>query len=211
MTTLVMLRHADTAWSRAGLLQGRTDVPIDAAAKVQLSLLRVPVRFRQHAVVTSPLQRCVQTARELGLSEVATESRVVEMSWGAWEGRRLRDLRGELGAEMLVNEERGWDFQPPGGESPRQVLARVRPWLEALAIAARPTLAVCHRGVIRVVFAAATQWDMTGRPPAKLDWSALQVFELAPEGGLRVVELNVALEPHAMTRDSDCAVATGDK
>lgn len=209
MTMLAMLRHADTAWSRDGRVQGRTDIPIDDTARMQLSLHKVPLRFEQLAVVTSPLLRCVQTAQQLGLAGASVEPRIAEMSWGAWEGRRLRDLRCELGVEMVANEERGWDFLPPGGESPRQVLARVQPWLDAFAVAATPTLAICHRGVIRAVFASAMQWDMTGRPPAKLDWSALQVFELAPGGGVRVAGLNIALERRPTAHGSDQAAVGG--
>jgi probable phosphoglycerate mutase len=45
-----------------------------------------------------------------------------------------------------------------------------------------PTLAITHRGVIRVVLAAATGWDMLGKPPVKLDWRAAHFFELDERG-----------------------------
>jgi hypothetical protein len=38
--------------------------------------------------------------------------------------------------------------------------------------------------------ARALGWDMTGKPPVKLDWSAVHRFEVAEDGGVRVVELN---------------------
>ena len=92
------------------------------------------------------------------------------------------------------NESRGMDFTPDGGESPRQVLARVRPWLAELGAVRTPTMAVTHRGVIRVILALACGWDMTGKPPAKLDWSALQLFRIDPLGVPRLEETNVALD-----------------
>jgi probable phosphoglycerate mutase len=113
------------------------------------------------------------------------------MRWGAWEGRRLAELRAALGQAMRENEARGWDFRPPGGESPREVLARVRPWLAEVAARGEPTLAVTHRGVIRAVLAHALEWDLRGKPPAKLDWAAAQVFRLAADGHPAVEALNV--------------------
>ena len=145
-------------------------------------------------VLTSPLARCRQTATALGLTKAAVEPRLVEMDWGQWEGRRLADLRAELGSQMADNEARGFDFQPAGGESPRMVLARIRPWLRQQATAGSATVAISHRGVIRVIFALATGWDMLGRPPAKLDWSALHAFSLAADGMPSVLQLNMALD-----------------
>lgn len=193
MTLLAMLRHGDTAWARAGLIQGRTDTTLDAAARTHLTQRRLPDQVSGLRVVSSPLQRCVETAQSLGLRQVSKEPRIAEMSWGDWEGQRLHDLRVRLGEEMARNESRGMDFMPPRGECPRQVLQRVRPWLAELVAADTPTLAICHRGVIRVVFACATQWDMTGRPPAKLDWTAVHLFDVTPGGMVRVTQLNVPL------------------
>jgi probable phosphoglycerate mutase len=115
------------------------------------------------------------------------------MSWGQWEGRRLPELRAELGAEMAENEARGWDFMAPDGESPRLVWQRVQPWLAERAAQRQPTLAVTHRGVIRVIFAQAMGWDMLGKPPAKLDWGALHLFTLDDDGRPAVERLNVPL------------------
>lgn len=195
MTLLAMLRHGETQWSHEKRIQGRTDVALNANGRATLAQRRLPDRFCKLRVVTSPLQRCVETAQLLGLENVVREPRLAEMSWGQWEGCRLSDLRAQLGDAMLANEARGLDFTPPLGESPRQVLARVNTWLAEIAAAASPTLAVCHRGVIRVVFATACGWDMLGKPPAKLDWGALQVFSLDRSGKPSVLDLNLALVP----------------
>jgi probable phosphoglycerate mutase len=138
-------------------------------------------------IVTSPLKRCVQTAALLGAPDAPREPRLIEMDWGDWEGQTIASLRERLGDEMRENEARGLDFRPPNGESPREVLLRVRTWLREVAT---PTLAVTHRGVIRAVLAQATGWDMRGRPPFKLDWSAAHVF-LVHDGEPSVERLNV--------------------
>jgi broad specificity phosphatase PhoE len=186
MTRLALLRHADTAWSAEGRIQGRTDVPLLAGQEI-----RIAEELREMRIVVSPLRRCVETAALLGCPNPQREPRIAEMHWGAWEGRRLAELREQLGAAMAENEARGWDFRPEGGESPREVLARLRPWLAQVAARGEPTLAVTHRGVIRAVLACAVGWDLRGKPPAKLDWAAAQVFRLSPQGQPAVESLNV--------------------
>jgi probable phosphoglycerate mutase len=185
MTRLALLRHADTAWSVEGRIQGRRDLPILPESRIDLVEELSGMR-----VVSSPLLRCVQTAALLGAPQAEREPRIAEMRWGEWEGRRLQELRVELGEAMRENEARGWDFRPPGGESPRDVLARVRPWLAELAARGTPTLAVTHRGVMRAVLAEALGWDLRGKPPVKLDWRAAQLFDLAPDGRPRLARLN---------------------
>jgi broad specificity phosphatase PhoE len=188
LTLLALLRHGDTAWTAEGRIQGRTDVPLSDAGRATLSTFGFPSCVRNFLVVTSPLMRCVETAALLGFAHAPRDPRLAEMSWGAWEGRKLAELRAELGEAMRANEARGWDFRPEGGETPREVYARVASWLRELE---RPTLAVTHRGVMRGILAAATGWDMRGKPPAKLDWHAVHIFRLAQDGALSVEQLNV--------------------
>jgi 2,3-bisphosphoglycerate-dependent phosphoglycerate mutase len=180
---LALVRHGDTAWSAEGRIQGRSDIPLSEEGRAALRHVRIPEGMR---VVSSPLRRCVETAELLTNSPVTREPRLIEMSWGKWEGRRLADLRNELGDAMQANEARGWDFRPEGGETPREVLARVRSWLIEIK---EPTLAVTHRGVIRALFAEASGWDMLGKPPVKLDWSALHFFDAA-QGAVAIERLN---------------------
>lgn len=179
---LALLRHADTAWSVEGRIQGRADQPLLPGISI-----RLPQACRGMRIVTSPLARCVQTAALLGAADAPREPRLAEMHWGAWEGRRLEELRNELGTAMRENEARGFDFRPEGGESPREVLARITPWLAELE---GDTFAITHRGVIRVILAAATGWDLRGRPPAKLDWGAAHLFSVTG-GTPRVDRLNL--------------------
>ena len=141
-------------------------------------------------IVTSPLSRCVQTAALLGASDATREPRIIEMDWGEWEGRTLAELREELGDAMTQNEARGLDFRPPGGESPRAVIERIKPWLREVAAAGVPTLAITHRGVIRAILAEASGWDLRGKPPAKLDWRAVHFFTLDAQGRPSVERLN---------------------
>ena len=198
MTVFVLLRHGVTAWNCEGRIQGRTDIPLSDKGNTKLTVRTVPDECRGFRTLASPLARCTETAMALGLKDIVHDDRLVEMCWGAWEGRLLKELRTELGGEMLLNEERGLDFTPPGGESPRGVLRRISSLLAEVAAEGRPTLAVTHKGVIRAIFAAASSWDMRGRPPFRLDWDALHLFHLDAAGAPGLLRMNVPLEPRAL-------------
>ena len=194
MTLLAAMRHAPTAWNAARRLQGRADIPLSPGSRAALAAQRLPPDFAGWRVLSSPLARCMETARALGL-QPEPEPALVEMDWGAWEGETLAALRARLGARMREAEARGLDFRPDGGESPREVQARLRPLLARLAAGGEPCLAFTHRGVLRALLAAATGWDMTGDAPRKLArHGAIHVFRLAADGTPAIERLDVEMD-----------------
>lgn len=175
-------------------LQGRTDVSLNASGQAQLAGRRVPTAVRGFACHTSPLRRARETAQLLELSNPIVEPALIEMSWGAWEGRRTPELRAFLGDELRRREALGLDFRPPGGESPRDVQRRLRPWLEKICCQRDEVLAVTHKGVMRALLALATGWDMCGKSPIAVDWTCVQLLSLQGSCTLSLLQLNVPLE-----------------
>lgn len=160
-----MLRHGPTAWNRAGRLQGRIDEPLDQQARDHLAGLALPPDYAAARLVASPLARAVETARILGRREPEVEPALIEMDWGDWEGQRGADLIADEGSGYRHIEDWGWDFRPPGGETPREVLDRLRPWLATLD---GLSLAVTHIGVMRALLASATGWNFEGPAPFRI-------------------------------------------
>ena len=200
MTPLVLIRHGATEWNFDDRIQGRADPPLAAEGRRQVASWRLPPEMASAAAgewtwLTSPLMRARETAALLHAAPALVEPALIEMDWGAWEGRRLAELRAEGGAAVTAAEARGLDFQPPGGESPRQVQARLEPLLSRLAAVGRPAAAVAHKGVIRALYARASGWDMTGSPPVKLRDACAQWFLLDPEGVPETGQLNFPLAP----------------
>ena len=106
------------------------------------------------------------------------------MHWGRWEGRVFKQLRREFGDAVRANEARGIDFRPPGGESPREVQARLQAWLRSRGEEGRDIGAVAHQGTVRCLYSLATGWDMRGETPVEFDWNALHLFEFDSDGRL---------------------------
>ncbi len=192
---LVLLRHGPTDWNAAGRIQGRTDRPLSPEGRAQVESWRLPPAFQDYLWATSPLLRARETAALLGHPDAEVVSELTEADWGRWEGERLPDLRARLGEAMAANEARGLDFRPPGGESPRDLQARLAPWLERVAARQSPSVAVAHKGIIRALYALATGWDLSRNPPDRLEWGCAQVFRLASDGRPSVARLNMSLRP----------------
>ena len=185
MTRLALIRHGITDWNLQKRILGRIDQPLCAQGRQQLQALAISDEFRNDDWYCSPLQRARETAELLGLTSCHIEPALIEMHWGDWEGQILKPLRKQLGGVMRDNESRGLDFRPPGGESPREVQARLQPWLQHLGSRAEPAAAVVHKGIIRCIYALACDWDMRGEAPLEFAWDALHLFELAADGSLR--------------------------
>jgi probable phosphoglycerate mutase len=181
---LVLLRHGMTAWNLEKRIQGRIDQPLSDAGRRQLQALRLPADYLGDRWYCSPLRRALESAELLALPEVRVEPALIEMDWGDWEGEVLKPLRKRIGEAIRENERRGLDFQPPGGESPRLVQARLRPWLRQIAASGVDTGAVVHKGIIRCIYALACDWDMRGESPVDFAWDALHRFELDSDGTL---------------------------
>ena len=139
------------------------------------------------------MRRAVETAEILSGATPRCESALIEMDWGEWEGFDLHELRRRHGEAFARNEAAGLDFRPPGGESPREVRDRVMRWLAANATRRETVVVVTHKGVLRAVLSAATGWDMTGKPPLRLQHDAMHRFAVEPGGPVTVRECNVPL------------------
>jgi len=198
---LVMIRHGPTAWSTEGRIQGRSDPPLSEAGRAAVESWRLPADMTGSDWIwlTSPLARARQTAALLRPARTAgavrVEPRLAEMDWGAWEGERLAELRARDAVAMAAAEARGLDFRPPGGESPRDVQARLAPLLGEVAEHGQGVIAIAHKGVIRALYAGACGWDMTGRAPVKTRDACAHRFALDAADTPRVERLNIPLIP----------------
>ncbi|MBP2231533.1 putative phosphoglycerate mutase [Azospirillum agricola] len=184
---LAFLRHGVTAWNREGLIQGHTDIPLDAEGRAHLGRLALPPGWGEATLHASPLDRARETAELLGRDRpVRTDPRLMEMNWGDWEGCRGVDLRADPASGYRDLEHWGWDFRPPGGESPAELRQRLQGWLADVARSTGPDhLAVVHVGVIRVVLALGWGWDFLGPPPLAIKRDRLYAVTLAADGSIR--------------------------
>ena len=197
MTRLVLIRHALTDWNKTRRLQGRRDIPLSDDGHLELSRWALPPALVGLPVYSSPLQRAMQTAQHLASRPVIVDDRLIEMDWGDWEGQRLADLRAAAPDAMIALERQGLDFRPPGGETPRDVQARLMPLCQMLSQKEAAAILVTHRGVMRALYALAVRWGMVSDPPEKMRPDCYHLFDIEAGVGVRVISLN-----HSLCKDA---------
>jgi probable phosphomutase (TIGR03848 family) len=131
--TCLLIRHGRTASNANGTLAGWSEgVGLDDAGRSQAADLAERLRgMPVHAVVSSPLQRCVETAQIVAavLADVSvlTDERVGECRYGAWTGGSLEELAKEPLWRMVQDQPSAARF-PDGemfrGESITEMQAR---------------------------------------------------------------------------------------
>ncbi len=191
MTPILFIRHGKTSWNADKKLQGRADIPLSDLGRDILRNLSIPSEFSDFKWVSSPLCRAMETADLLGAKDLQIDEALIEMDWGDWEGKRVKDLRNELGSEMGKNESRGIHMKPPMGESPFDVQQRLTPWLASVR---EPTIVVTHKGVIRAIKSLAYKWDMTDKSSVPFDWNCAHLFKIDEQGLVKADRVNICLE-----------------
>jgi broad specificity phosphatase PhoE len=181
---VLLIRHGRTAWNAERRLQGRADPPLDPAGEAEVRAWRLPPEFQAGIWRSSPLLRARRTALLLRGVPVRADPRLIEMDWGAFEGRTLAGLRADQPGFMAEAEAKGVDFRPPGGESPREVALRLRSLLDDLRGEQGPAVLVAHKGVQHAAMVLAGGWAMQGPPPLRLRPGHGLLLDLAPDGRL---------------------------
>ena len=152
---LVIVRHGRTDHNAAGLLLGRLDPPLDPLGRDQATAL-AGVIGPVDRVIASPLQRATETAAAFG-RPIEIDERWIEVDYGTYDGMPLAEVPAEAWAEWR----RDPDFAPPGGESLRELGARVATALHeltALDESGTTTVVVTHVSPIK----AAVSWALGG-------------------------------------------------
>lgn len=155
VTRFGLVRHAETVWNRARLIQGQSDSPLTPEGRDQARDWAERLRdLGWDRMLASDLGRARETAALLNARlqlPLIEDARLREQDWGRWVGRSLADLEREEAETLAAAEARGWGFRPPGGEDRGEVLERSQ---AALVEAAgrwpgQSVLVVTHEGVIK--------------------------------------------------------------
>lgn len=160
MTTLLLLRHGLTEMTGHTLAGWTPGVHLDERGREQARAVAgrlAPLRL--DAIVSSPLERCVETAEEVARGRdvpVQIDDRFGECGYGEWTGRPLTELAKEPLWRVVQAHPSAAVF--PGGEAmadvQRRAVRAVREWNERLG--PKAVYLVCtHGDVIKAIVADA--------------------------------------------------------
>ncbi len=197
MGDLILLRHGETEWSKAGRHTGRTDIPLTPRGEAAAAAL-APLLARRDivAVFTSPAQRAERTAELAGLVQPKPDPDLWEWDYGGYEG---------MTTAQIQRQRPGWylwrDGVIPGdaahpGETVQQVadrvdrvLARVTPLLAGGDVAL-----VAHGHLLRVLTARYLRLSPADGRLFRLDTGTVSTLE-AEHGEPVIASWNVPPHP----------------
>ncbi|KRA28162.1 MULTISPECIES: histidine phosphatase family protein [unclassified Nocardioides] len=197
MATLLLVRHGRTTANASGVLAGRTPgVVLDDRGVEQVEaaggrIAAVPIV----RLVTSPQERCRQTATAVGTAQKAaghtthrarTERALAECDYGDWQGQAIKELLKEPLWRTVQQHPSAVTF--PGGESmvamQHRAVSAVRRLDAAVTEEHGPDavwVAVSHGDIIKAVLADALGMHLDLFQRINVDPASISVIRYAPD------------------------------
>ncbi len=144
------MRHGATEWSEALRYTSVTDLPLLPEGEKAAEQVAARLAGRSFArVLTSPRERARRTAALAGFPDAIVDDRLVEWSYGDYEGMTSAQIRETTPGWTL------WTHPVPNGESPEHISARLDNVIEELRQLDGPSLIFGHGHALR---AFAARW-----------------------------------------------------
>ncbi len=162
MTSLILVRHGETEWNRAGRIQGHSDSALTSKGVAQAEAMGVRLHEGRSSevidhVFSSDLQRATQTASiitALTGHQVSFDERLRERAFGIAEGKTYAEIDRDHPEMFSRIRKTDPDFAAPGGESRHQFQARIVGVLTSIVTANRNkrVLVITHGGALASVY-----------------------------------------------------------
>ena len=188
MTTVLLVRHGLTATTGHVLTGWTPGIVLDDRGQAQAASLAARLApLPLDAIVSSPLERCMQTASAIAAGrdgqQVIAEDRVGECRYGDWTGRPLRKLAAEPLWRVVQAHPSAVRFPGPEGESmpdmQHRAVAAVRDWNARLGKDA--TYLICSHGdVIKAIVADSLGLHLDQCQRIQADPCSLTVIRYTP-------------------------------
>jgi alpha-ribazole phosphatase len=195
---IILLRHGEvqTDGNNARRFIGQVDLPLSDMGRRQAKYWREQLSDVPLAqIISSDLSRCMETASIIAghrSLDVAPQAGLREIQLGRWDGLTFRQVRERWPDAFRQRGMQIAGFQPPGGESFKDLQQRVVPVFEKVVDqSGMNILIVAHAGVNRMILC-----HLLGMPPENLfrlaqDWSALNLIERQAANGFRIQSINL--------------------
>lgn len=190
-TRIIAIRHGETDWNVATRIQGHVDIALNAHGQWQAERVSAALSDDQiDAVYSSDLARALATAQAIaqrnlpqGAAAVHTHSGLRERGFGIFEGHTYAAIEQQWPEESRRWKYREPDFAPPGGESPLQLMARVRDTVNAIAQRhlGEQIVLVAHGGVMDMLYRLATQQSVSASRTWELNNTAINRLLWTPD------------------------------
>jgi len=161
---IYFIRHGQTDWNKDQRFQGQRDIPLNDLGRAQALQNGHNLRalFEREDVdpleldwFCSPLGRTRETMDRVrrgfstSLPEVGFDDRLVEISFGDFEGTLLSEIEKDFPADFATRNQSKWNHLPPNGENYDMLVKRLVAFRNDRL--QKPSVVVAHGGVARAV------------------------------------------------------------
>lgn len=156
--TLVLVRHGHVEGIEPARFRGQRELPLTALGRRQAQALsrRVAAEWQPAAIFTSPLGRCLDTAKAIaqpfGLVPEPVQG-LIDLDYGTWHGLTDSEVHVQWPQEWARWHAAPQDATFPGGESLRNLGARATVAVDAILRSYRGStvVIVAHDSINRVL------------------------------------------------------------
>jgi 2,3-bisphosphoglycerate-dependent phosphoglycerate mutase len=206
MAYLVLVRHGQSEWNAQGLWTGWRDVPLSpegiAEARRAGELLRdIPFDIAYTSALTRAQQTLEEIKRVLGREDLptVTDPALNERDYGDLTGKNKWKILEEYGEEQFLKWRRSWDYPVPGGETLKDVYARVVPYYQREILPqlreGRNVLIAAHGNSLRALVKYLENIPDDEISKLEIGTGEVYVYQVDPEGRIVSKEIR-AVNPN---------------
>lgn len=205
---LIISRHSESEWNLTGQWTGFTDVNLTPKGHADAQVIgRMLSGYRFDRAYVSLLKRAQQTMFSIlgennssNAPEIIFVGEINERDYGDLTGKNKWEVKDEIGEEAFNGIRRGWDYPVPGGETLKDVSARVVPYFESEMLpklkAGENILMAAHGNSIRALVKYLDKVADENVAQIEMGFGQVLVYEFDENGGIISREaLQAEVEP----------------
>ncbi|HLH22475.1 MAG TPA: 2,3-diphosphoglycerate-dependent phosphoglycerate mutase [Chloroflexota bacterium] len=193
MAYLVLVRHGESEWNTLGLWTGWRDVSLTEAGHAEARRAAEALRgIKFDVAYTSKLKRARQTLDDittaLGIQDlpVVEDAALNERDYGDLTAKNKWEVEKEYGEDQFLKWRRSWDYPVPGGETLKDVYARVAPYYDQHILpelkAGKNVIVAAHGNSLRALVKHLENIPDDEIPKLEIGTGEVYVYEVDPSG-----------------------------
>jgi 2,3-bisphosphoglycerate-dependent phosphoglycerate mutase len=203
MAYLILVRHGKSEWNALGLWTGWRDVELNAEGHAEARQAGEAIRgLRLDVGYTSKLKRAqetladIQEVLDLPNLPVVEAAELNERDYGDLTAKNKWDIQKEYGDEQFMKWRRSWDYPVPGGETLKDVYARVAPYYDAHILpdlkAGKNVIVAAHGNSLRALVKHLENIPDADIPKLEIGTGEVYVYEVDANGQITSKEIRAA-------------------
>lgn len=205
---LIISRHSESEWNLTGQWTGFTDVNLTPKGHADAQVIgRMLSGYKFDNVYVSLLKRAQQTMFSIlgennntNSPKITFAGEINERDYGDLTGKNKWEVKEEVGEEAFNGIRRGWDYPVPGGETLKDVSARVIPYFEdemmSKLMQGKNILMAAHGNSIRALMKYLDKVSDEDVATVEMGFGQVLVYEFDESGNLISREvLQAEVEP----------------